>query len=110
MMKTIEQPRGPSQRSWIRSVVKQANDVLRQNGINITNADLQAIIWYPEKNLYSLLQSGKPNAEKLNQSYDTTFGELINGPTGIRSVDRGSGFDTVRESVRKADKKSSKKK
>ena len=109
MMKTIEQPRGPSQRSWIRSVVKQANDVLRQNGINITNADLQAIIWYPEKNLYSLLQSGKPNAEKLNQSYDTTFGELINGPTGIRSVDRGSGFDAVRESVRKADKKPSKK-
>jgi hypothetical protein len=100
MMKTIEQPRGPSQRSWIRSVVKQANDVLRQNGINITNADLQAIIWYPEKNLYSLLQSGKPNAEKLNQSYDTTFGELINGPTGIRSVDGRSGFDTVRESVR----------
>jgi hypothetical protein len=31
--------------------LNKARRVLAQNGTNITNADLQAIWWYPEKNL-----------------------------------------------------------
>ena len=50
---TKDAPKADWQRTWIRNVVAQAQQILQKDGINITNADLQAIIWYPEKRLWS---------------------------------------------------------
>ena len=101
---TIDSPTSGAQREWIRSVIRRAREVLAENGINVTSADLQAIIWYPEKDLYSLLREGGQEA-RLNQSYEDVYEELINGETGLRSVDGGSRFNTVRQAVREADRK-----
>lgn len=104
--KTNESPTSGTQRQWIRSVVNRAREILQEQGISITSADLQAIIWYPEKDLYEKVMKMGDGAERLNQSYEDSYGELINGETGIRSVDGGRRFNSVRESIRQADRQS----
>lgn len=42
-------------RTWIRGVMDQVQDRLKADGIEITNADLQAVLWYYEKDLYDRL-------------------------------------------------------
>jgi len=74
-------------RKWVRSVIAQALENLRENDLDITSADLQALLWYPEKDLYNALQD-KPKG-KLNTSYDTAF-EKIAKSEGItdEEIDR----------------------
>jgi hypothetical protein len=63
-----QQPTGGGEREWIRSVVNRARELLEAQGHKITNADLQALWWYPEKELYSKL-GGRKDAETLNVDY-----------------------------------------
>ena len=49
----IDAPSSAAVRNWIRDVVNIAQSKLRAQGIEVTNADLQAIIWYPEKRLWT---------------------------------------------------------
>lgn len=99
-------PRGGNERKWMRSVVKRAQDMLSEQGINLTSADMQAILWYPEKDLYAKLTSGGLE-ERLNQSYEDSFKEIIDGEAGLRTVDGGGRrADSTRESIDKADAKS----
>ena len=95
-----------TKRQWMRSVVARAREILAQQGINVTSADLQAILWYPEKDLYDKLGNDGSGADRLNQSYEDSFGELIDGETGIRTVDGRGRFDSVRESIRQEDRQS----
>jgi hypothetical protein len=46
----------------------------QQNGTNITNADLQAIWWYPEKNLYAKM--GGRDSEAINVDYASAIADL----------------------------------
>jgi hypothetical protein len=50
---TKDAPKADWQRTWIRDIVAKSQQILQGDGINITNADLQAILWYPEKRLWS---------------------------------------------------------
>ncbi len=70
----VDSPRNASTRAWIRSVVELALKKLKVNGFNMTAADLQASIWYPEKTLYSAL-TGRP-VSRLTLSYDDVFIDL----------------------------------
>ena len=101
---TIDSPAGGTQREWIRSVIRRAREVLAENGINVSSADLQAIVWYPEKDLYALLRDGGQE-ERLNQSYEDAYEELFNGEAGLRTVDGRGRFDDVRRAIRAADRK-----
>lgn len=74
-LKPNDAPTSGGQRIWIRSVVKSAVEILAKNGYNVTPADLQALVWYPEKDLVNLAKEGKLEAS-LNVSYDTAFREL----------------------------------
>ena len=47
-----EQPKGPPERRFIEKVFKQVLPVMQQQNPNLTMADLQALVWYPEKKLY----------------------------------------------------------
>ena len=47
-----EQPKGPPERRFIEKVFGQVLPVLQQQNPNLTMADLQALMWYPEKKLY----------------------------------------------------------
>jgi hypothetical protein len=46
------QPKGPNERSYMRDVTKAAIAKLRDLGYNIETADFQALMWYPEKQLF----------------------------------------------------------
>ena len=59
-----EAPSGPVERRQIRKVFNQALSLLQQNEKSLTMADLQALVWYPEKRLY--------DSAKLNQAEQTT--------------------------------------
>ncbi len=48
-----EAPRNGSERKFMREVMGDVRDNLRSRGIDITMADAQAVLWYPEKILYS---------------------------------------------------------
>jgi hypothetical protein len=45
-------PRGPAERQFMRDTTERARELLRQEGVNIYNADFQALLWYPEKRLW----------------------------------------------------------
>jgi hypothetical protein len=54
---TMDAPGGAKDRSWIRSIMGQVQGKLAADGIEITNADLQAVLWYYEKDLYEKLKT-----------------------------------------------------
>jgi hypothetical protein len=47
-----EDPSGPQERNWIRAIFAKAQERLAAEGIRMTIADMQALLWYPEKRLY----------------------------------------------------------
>lgn len=64
----VDSPRSAGLRRWIRQVCAKTLDKLKDSGYPMTAADLQAILWYPEKEIYGKL-AGRP-VERLNMSYD----------------------------------------
>ena len=49
------QPKGPGERSAMRRATKRAIELLQSQGYDINTADFQALMWYPEKQLFRLL-------------------------------------------------------
>lgn len=64
----VDAPTSAGLRKWIRTVCGRALEILKDSGYEMTAADLQALLWYPEKEIYGRL-SGRP-FERLNASYD----------------------------------------
>jgi len=58
-----------------RAVITKAFNValksLKEKGIDLTPADLQATLWYPEKDIWAYLKG--ENSDALNMSYDTAM-------------------------------------
>jgi len=69
-----DSPRNGRHRRWMRSVVARSLEILKDSGYEITPADLQACLWYPEKELYDRL-AGRPVGQ-LNMSYDEAFAAI----------------------------------
>jgi hypothetical protein len=69
-----EAPTSGGQRAWMRNVGGRARDILAEQGHDLTNADLQAILWYPEKDLYAKL-GGRPS-EGLNVDYASALRKI----------------------------------
>jgi hypothetical protein len=46
-------PRGPKDRAYMRAVVDQVKAALASDGIDISTADIQAVMWYAEKQLFA---------------------------------------------------------
>ena len=51
---TIDSPAGGTQREWIRSVIGRAREVLAENGINVSSADLQGDCLVPRERFVCL--------------------------------------------------------
>jgi len=47
----VEAPRSGSDRFLMRQTINRAREILAGNGIVISNADIQALLWYAEKDL-----------------------------------------------------------
>ena len=80
-----EQPTSGGHREWIRKVVNRARDILQQHGVNMSNADMQATWWYPEKELYAKL-GGRSKTEEINVDYATALRELADEKAGAGSA------------------------
>jgi len=79
-----ETPTSGGQREWMRAVVNRARRLLAFDGIRLSNADLQAVWWYPEKDLYAKL--GGPDSDAINVSYSEALRELA-AKKGVPDVD-----------------------
>jgi hypothetical protein len=67
--------------------------MLAKSGYDVTPADHQALVWYPEKDLINLFKEGKLEAN-LNVSYDTACKELAarrNANDQMADTDAGDG-------------------
>jgi len=84
-----EQPTGGGQRSFMRKVAKRAQERLADEGIDIEIADLQALLWYPEKDLYR--KYGIGNARSEPTDYETEFSNLAR--------ERGVSDDTISAAI-----------
>jgi len=104
--KPKESPGAGSERVWIRQVMGQALEKLNNFNSNqepVNMGALQAILWYPEKNLTK--QLGVGNARSEPTDYETEFrkiadarqesGQGLSGPGGL-ALERGAG-DLQRE-------------
>ncbi len=86
----IDAPTSTTQRQWIREVVTEARSKLAQRGLDVDTATMQALIWYPEKNLYT--QYGVGNAKAAPTDYEAEFAKLAASrgvdPATIRGIVR----------------------
>lgn len=71
----IDAPGSAGRRAFIRDTMSEALDKLKETGNTIDMADLQAAIWYPEKELYALL--GRNNAKAAPTDYATEVRKFI---------------------------------
>ena len=62
------------EREAISRVINKVRINLEAQGMTTTNADIQAILWYPEKDIWQKLQGG--NADTLKMSYDQAYEDL----------------------------------
>jgi hypothetical protein len=62
-----EQPSGPPERAKIRKVFARALENLKSDFPTLTMADLQALLWYPEKRLYD---TAKAKEGEENEDYE----------------------------------------
>jgi predicted GNAT family N-acyltransferase len=69
-LKPIDIPSN-AERAVITKSFNVALKTLRDKGIDLTPADLQATLWYPEKDIWAFLKG--ENSDALNMSYDTAM-------------------------------------
>lgn len=85
---TIGAPVNSSERTWIRGVVAEAQAKLQQRGLDVDTASLQALIWYPEKQLYQ--KHGVGDAKAKPTDYEQEFAKIAESrgvdPARIRSI------------------------
>ena len=74
---TVDAPVSAGQRRWIKAVVSRSLDLLARRGYDLAAAELQALVWYPEKALYAAL-TGR-SADLLNTSYDEAIVAIARG-------------------------------
>ena len=75
-IKPKDSPFGSGYRKSVRRIMNKTKEKLSRDGIEVTNADLQAILWYPEKNLYAKLGA---QVKDLNTDYSQAFDLLLEG-------------------------------
>ena len=69
-------PRGGNERNAMRSVVQKAQDKLVERGYpKLDIADIQAIVWYNEKDLYRLYKAVNKSSEKTD--YETAAQKVL---------------------------------
>jgi hypothetical protein len=52
-----DQPGSASDRAWRAGIMNRTREMLQADGVDLSNADLQALIWFPEKDLWKKLGS-----------------------------------------------------
>ena len=94
-----EAPDNGTHRRWIRERVDEVQQILKADGIEMENADLQAVLWYLEKELYEKLKyrikkGDNDYAAAANSVYEAIHGrqspKYTRGLGRIRAIGDGS--------------------
>ena len=94
-----EAPDNGTHRRWIRERIDEVQQILKADGIEMENADLQAVLWYLEKELYEKLkyrvkQGDNDYAAAANSVYEAIDGrqspKYRRGLGRIRAIGDGS--------------------
>jgi hypothetical protein len=72
----VDAPAGGGQRNFMRDVIVQVRDNMREQGIPVDTADVQALLWYAEKDLYGR-RGADVNTETVD--YATVWKKLAEG-------------------------------
>ena len=72
--KVLEDPGSGGNRSYMRATVDRAVNILRDNGLKTDAASAQALLWYPEKELYAKLGVG--NKKSAPTDYEAELAKL----------------------------------
>jgi hypothetical protein len=70
----LEAPMNGKQRRFMRETIREALETLRGMGITIGAADLQALVWYPEKDFYA--HNGIGTSKTAPTDYEAEFWKL----------------------------------
>lgn len=87
-------PESPAERDYMRAVAARTVEKLRGKGYNLDTADMQALVWFPEQDLWKKM--GYPAKPDEVRDYAAAFRQLI-GDAGAGSpalpgnVGKGSG-------------------
>lgn len=119
---TIGAPSGAGHRTWIREVITEARSILASRGTEVDTATLQALVWFPEKALYSTYGVGDARAAPTD--YEAEFARIaeergvdsatIRGilrtetgrrPRGISGPGEPEGFDALRQPIEPSKRK-----
>lgn len=77
--KTLEHPNDLASpgtaRNFMRATGNRVLEMLREQGIDMNMASLQAIVWYPEKDLYEKMGGGSSKAAPTD--YETEFARVV---------------------------------
>ena len=86
LAKPLDQVANGTQRRQIEAAGARTLEILAERGVRMTMADMQAMLWYPEKELWGALrlkldvnEAGVPviPESSLNESYDTAFTRIL---------------------------------
>tara|TARA_R110000765_G_scaffold79749_1_gene156808 strand:- start:48 stop:5864 length:5817 start_codon:yes stop_codon:yes gene_type:complete len=69
-------PANGAERTFIRSTMDKTLDILSEEGIQLDTAAVQALIWYPEKELY--IMYGAANAKSTPTDYEQEIRKIAN--------------------------------
>lgn len=70
----------PAERKYMRAAAKEAQEMLAKRGVKISTADIQAVLWYHEKEMMGKL--GAANDKAKPTDYPTEFRRLLGGGPG----------------------------
>ena len=96
----VEAPQGGGHRKWIRDRINAVQKRLKADGVELENADLQALLWYNEKELYKSAGVRGPKgandyasaAESLHAAIRGRPSESFAGGAGrVGGIGRGKG-------------------
>jgi len=83
----VDAPAGGVQRAFMRMVIVQVRDNLRAMGISVDTADVQALLWYAEKDLYGKM-GANVNTETVD--YATVWKQLADQGQGTNALLEGA--------------------
>ena len=106
-------PANGTERQYMREVTKRAQDLLRETGVDIEIADLQALLWYPEKNLFEaigvkrkkgestdyeraariLAKKGGYNEKQIDEALSDTGSGTVDSGTTARRIDPRADYE-----------------
>jgi hypothetical protein len=93
-----EAPAGANERKFIRSIFQKSLSTLQRQYPKLTMADLQALLWYPEKRLYEAAKT-----DEVNEGYEDDSAPDYANAAVLVAKNAGVSDEAIREAVAAVD-------